>query len=158
MTNEKTLTLTIDPRALDTLEDMNRQAAAVESVWGTIRPKAVTKTLQTLATQTVRLFNAGFGDASVYRDGDLSLIIQTSSGFVFGMIGHPIDYRVDTPPKGHMTMGITAPRMGLYCMEAVDTPERYCGQPIREGQHTCSHTYSDTVISLPVPMEWGFHS
>jgi hypothetical protein len=148
--------------ASDTLQAMGLQAQLVAQAWERIDPELALRTTTSLARQTTQLFNMFFGqESTITKDGDLNLYVQTASGFVFGVIFHPVHYRVDAPEEAdyRLTYGSAAPREGRYCVQEVPVadPVRRCGQPYREGQPTCKG-HDPFPMAVPMPGEWSFHS
>jgi len=149
-------TLTVHQMAADTIRDMNAQAQAQYEAWKHVDTEIAPKALASLSRQISELFSMFFGDNThIARDGDLSLYVSTPS-IVFGVIFHPDHYRVDTPHEGDVSTGVTAKRMGRYCLTSKGNGA-YCGKPFTKGEATCECT-EHIVMLLPVPGTWSFHS
>jgi hypothetical protein len=90
--------------------------------------------------QASRLFDMSLGTAArVMRDGDLSLLVTTSTGFTCGIIFHPA--------RRHCT----AP--GCTALIASDGTARAAGPACPDGQHQPS-----CPAAAPEPGTWSFHS
>lgn len=155
-----TTTLVVHEQAAKTITACDEHARLVFHVWHARRPEKARKTLESWSRNASQLLVASFGgENKIFRDGELSLYVTTSSALVFGVIFHPLDYQVDPMQEGDVTLGATTARMGRYCLENVmgpltDTP---CFEPMRKGA-CAEHGEHDNVIALPVPGEWSFHS
>lgn len=157
-TETKTVTVEIDPAAQAVLRDMQAQLnAVIASPWATTDPKRVLEMSKSLASALCDL--SSWGDARVYRDGDLSLLVITPH-ITFGLIGHR-DFRADLPTEGTPNVGVTAPMMGQFCWssetEELAIEQRYCAKPIEKGEPTCEG-HTPLVFSAPVPIRWSYHS
>lgn len=169
-TDEAPHVLTWDPRAVSTLTAMKEQAVAVHESWKDHRPEWASVGVLTLSRQLVDLMGTGLGhDTKVYRDGELSLLVTTESGLVYGMIFHPKVYRVPAPEEGDVRLGIAAPVMGRFCMAGKQNTGAYCTEPYQSGKRgkasgvvvtegpTCDCEFP-LPTAMPVPGEWTFHS
>jgi hypothetical protein len=156
-TMEEMRTLQVHDQGVRTIEQMRDQLAIGRDRWENHRPEQVTKMAASLATNLANLFAHGFGgEARVYRDGDLSLIVHTSS-ITFGMIFFPFD-RPDFPIADDPRFSQPAPREGRYCTAVVEGERpAYCLLPFNNGERTCFGHDTESV-TLPVLGEWSFHS
>ena len=160
-----THTMRVNHSAADELAHIGEQVSGVLDVWLDVAPSIAKRTARTAATQVTQLFNMFFGaESTITRDGDLSIFVSTSTGFVYGLIGHKILYAdaplADDPRHGY------APRMGRFCFADVPGPvvlgqpgqsRARCGNPITNGERTCEG-HEPLIVSAPLPIEWSFHS
>jgi len=156
-TTTETHILSVHDQAVDTIQAMAVQLESARNRWESHRPDAVTTMATTLATQLARLFATGFGrDTKVFKDGDLSLVVHTEAGFVFGMVFFRLD-RPDPPKEGDIRLGTPAPVEGRYCMASLMEHTSYCLKPIRSGEPTCTG-HDPVIVVLPTLGDWSFHS
>lgn len=165
--------ITVYDRAAETIRDMERQVTVALNLWGSRQFAAYNEQAIAMSTSLLRCLThvlIGMADiSSVARDGELSLYVVSNihMGVIFHAKGGP-----DAPEEGDeegLYLGITAPRMGRYCMVVTDgevTPAgfrrydtiQYCGKPIYRGEPTCDHGDDVVIMSLPVLGEWSTHS
>ena len=164
MTQSDVHTMVVSKAAAETLTAIGNQCASVAAAWGRHNPEMVVEMLKSATHNTTHLFSMFFGgESSISRDGELSLFVSTSSGFVYGVIFHPKHYRVDAPLDGDINNAYGAVIAGRYCMAPVEDnhlhPAGYCRQPFSGGSRTCDEDDHDAVpVAMPLPGTWGFHS
>lgn len=161
MSADREHVVTVDPRAIDTIEAMCRQAAAIERTW-TSHCEYGVKAQSSLATVLSRVLIGGFGPTKVFRDGDVSLLLD--AGITIGVIFHRKHIRVKAPVPGDIDMSWGAPYAGRYCMADVEKEGgdlRYCGKPFTDqgdqGTPTCIG-HNPFPVTMPIPGDWSMHS
>lgn len=150
-------TLHLHDTAVETITKMRDQVAAATEFWKRHDAERSLKMATSLATQLAGLTSTGFGrETNVYRDGDLSLFVRTSSGFVFGMIFHA-QGSPDRPEEGDIGISfVQAPVMGRYCMNP-EGEGRACLKPYYRGKPTCEG-HDAIPCGAPALGSWSFHS
>lgn len=146
------ITVTIAEGTAPVLNAMVQQAAVVDHFWSRHQPDLARKCVLSLARQIPHMLTSGFGDATVYRDGDLSLYV--TSGIKYGVIGHRL-HRPDAVLDTDLPT-TPAPMLGRYCYRDESSSEP-CLKPIEHGKPTCDHA-NPVIVAAPVPIEWSFHS
>lgn len=141
-------TLSIHRLAVDVLRDAETQVRMIGIAYGQTDRRTV-KAATSLAQNVARLFGGFFGQhQKITRDGDLSLFVGTSSGFVYGMIFHPAYY---DPLREHpkaIDNSTGAVRRHVHC--------RTCDEPVKR---TEPNAHDDHLLMLAAtPGDWSFHS
>lgn len=83
-TKTDTKTVTLHENAADTIGAMQGRVAEIASLFGDDSPEH-TAAARSLADMLTKVMIRGFGNADVFRDGQLSLFIR-EQGFVYGVI------------------------------------------------------------------------
>lgn len=143
MTEYDTHTLSVNKRAVDTIVSMGEHVAKLGAYFGPAHKYTVDASLS-LNKNITQMFSMFFGgETHVTRDGELSLFVQTKTGFVYGLIFH-----------GHRRM-CTVPTCKAWLADADSVGYSYnddavlCGK----GEHT-----PDIPFDAPDPGTWSFHS
>lgn len=124
--------------ATETIAEMHKRVQDLGIHYG-VDHKWTTDAMQSLVWNLSQLFGMFFGsESTITKDSDLSLFVQTSSGFVYGMIFHRV-YRHCT------TCGVTQG----YETYAIEDHRVICGRD--------KHSW-DYGEDQPVPGTWSFHS
>lgn len=165
-------TIRIHERGAEAIQDMKRQALAIEEAWKSIDPAYGVAALRSLAHNLAELFGGFFGqNTGIFRDGDLSLFVRTDR-IVFGVIFHrkhlgllaPGHLDVAMPVVGDADMSYGAPFKGRYCMrDDVTAVGGYCAKPFtwrgnEEGGTPTCEGHEPWPVTMPVPGDWSFHS
>lgn len=154
MSTDELVSIKAHPKALEVIRDCLAQAEAIENAWPADTDYG-RKAYKSLAQVLGKFFyGQGFGPEEIYRDGDLTLITQTKSGFVFGTVFHRT-HRPDPPQDGDLQNWISAPMLGRYCGHITENSR--CLQPIVNGKPTCEGHLTLPIV-MPVPGEWSNHS
>lgn len=134
--------LTVSREAADVIAAATRHCGQLAHRYGATSPQyqdAARSWLHNLA----RLFAMDFGARTrVTRDGELSLLVCTSSGFTYGIIFHP-DRRHCTRPGCHAVINDNG-HAWTYQPDAPACPD---------GRHALSYP-----LDAPRPGTWSFHS
>lgn len=178
MTDPDYHVLTVTKSAVDTITACADHAQMVKSHWTSAQynqappsaanpaPRPGTNVepgaaLESWSSNVSKLFGMFFGGESrVTKDGNLSLFVSTSSGFVYGVIFHQTHYRVDKALPEDLRLDAHSggdTLMGRYCADQIYSGPAPCLKPLTNGQ--CKeHNTPTLVVALPVPGEWSFHS
>lgn len=149
-------TLHINPSAQDVLVRMQEQVEAVVHAWTNLDIEVALKCTLSLNKVLAQLGAHHFGDeATVYADGTISLGV--TGGLHYGLIGHPMRQADNAEPEDtrYLYMHSEPARMGRFCISA---EHHESPAPIFRGKSTCEHEFGGTIVALPVPIEWSFHS
>jgi hypothetical protein len=133
---------TVSPgEATDVIAACDRRLEALGAYFGRESPE-YRAALATWHHQLSRLFSMSMGaDTHISRDGDLSLLVRTGSGLVFGIIFHGVGRRCTTD-------GCT-----VTIRDDGTAYPAYSGAPALDHRHTPSYP-----LDAPRPGEWSFHS
>lgn len=163
MTDTKTdRTLEVRASAADTIARMHRQAAAIQEAWKSTHPEYGTDAHASLSKALSNILVGGWGDTTVHRDDDLSLLLVT--GITIGVIFFGKHREVKEAVAPDIDMSYGAARTGRYCMSA-EGDSKYCGKPYTWrgdignglGVPTCEG-HSPFPVTMPIPGEWSLHS
>jgi hypothetical protein len=143
MTESDTHTLHVNKRAVDTIVKMGNHVQELALYFGPEHNYTTDASLS-LNNNLTKMFSTFFGgDTHVTRDSELSLFVQSKSGFVYGLIFH-----------GHRRM-CTVETCKAWLADAESVGYSYtdgavlCGK----GNHT-----PDIPFDAPDPGTWSFHS
>lgn len=153
MTDTITPNMFLNDQATTVVRAMQEQTALVHGAWHSHQPEWAMDQALSLSRHLADLMTWG-GDIKVYRDGPLSLYVQTNS-IVFGVIFHR-KHRVPQPIEGDITIAAEASMMGRYCMFGFDGGT-YCCQPFTDEGPGCKG-HMPFVAAMPIPGTWSFHS
>lgn len=158
--------LVVHDNARDVLEKCQRQAAAVEDTWRSIKPEYAHQAYTSLAQCLVHLFLAtrGYGDARIFSDPAQLSLYMRQEAYESGMIFHRT-HRPDLPLDDDIqARWIMAPILGRYCMYQPEDTREFCASPIVNREATCGgHDFNGKTGAvlpyvMPVPGTWSWHS
>lgn len=131
--------LTVTREATDVIAAASARCDELERWYG-VGSREYRDAIRSWERQLVRLFSMALGaSARVSRDGDLSLLVTTSTGFTYGIIFHPVRRRCTVA--------------GCTALIGDDGTIRAHGRACPDENHTPSHP-----LDAPQPGTWSFHS